>query len=111
MNQIYIEQRTVKIYGSKQSHYEVLISDDHGEGIIHFNDLNSDKARIQDFYTNDISLIKDLLRVYFQNGFGQSLTSLFDRLVEQELSIRIGDNLYDYEDIEYLIENTEKSVA
>ena len=111
MNIILIEQRLVQAYGSKKSHYEVLISDDHNEGIIHFNDLNSDKTRIQDFYTNDITLIQDLLKVYFQNGLGQSLCDIFDRLIENELSIRVGDNLYDYEDLEYLINKIEKSVA
>jgi hypothetical protein len=107
MNRIMIEQRRVKIRKQKQIQFEILICDDYSEGTIDIRDIAEDKEQKERFYDDNIILITDLLKVYYQDGYGDSITSIFDRLIENESPVRIDDEYYDYEELKDIIKQVE----
>jgi hypothetical protein len=111
MNRLIIEQRKTQIKNQESNHYELLICDDYGDGIISYHDLSQDKDQSNKFYDDDRLLIQDLLKTYFRDGFGESINSILDRLTQDNLSIRVDDVYYDYEELKDIIKQTESECS
>ncbi len=107
MNRLIIEQRIVQTRKQKQIQHEILICDDYSEGTILHQDISQDKDQSNKFYDDDKNLIRDLLKTYFRDGFGDSITSILDRLVRDEISVRVDDVYYDFDDLKDIIKRIE----
>ncbi len=107
MNRIIIEQRRVKIRNQEHEQFEILISDDYDQGVVSIKDICQNKEHLNKFYDNQLNLIRDLLKVYYQDGYGDSITSIFDRLTHDEISMRVDDTYYDYEELKDIIKQVE----